>query len=110
MAEFFSSGGRSLYESLTQDSDSEATRTLIVEACRAKDRLDRLNALTSGEADSWCRIFTDSNGGELTLKIDTALTEQRQLSTVFRQLLNEISERQGGGDDDSDDSDPLGGF
>lgn len=110
MAEFFSTGGQALYESLTQDSDSEATRTLIVEACRAKDRLDRLYALTSGEVDSWCRIFMNGTDGELVLKMDTAVSEQRQLSTVFRQLLNEISERQGGGDDDSDDSDPLGGF
>lgn len=86
-------GGRSLYDSLMLPSDDVATKSLIVEAARAKDRLDRLNRITSGEEEVWCRIFTGE--GEMILKLDTAVSEHRQLTTAFRQVLSEIQRRQG---------------
>lgn len=91
--EEFGPGGAALKESLDAPGDDAATRALIVEACRAKDRLDRLNLITSGDESAWCRIFTGE--GEVVLKLDTAVSEQRQLTTVFRQLLAEIQRRQG---------------
>lgn len=91
--EEFGPGGAALKASLDSPNDDAPTRALIVEACRAKDRLDRLNRITSGDEDVWCRIFTGE--GEIALKLDTAVSEQRQLTTVFRQLLAEIQRRQG---------------
>ena len=98
----FGAGGQELFDDLTTDFDDASTSALIVEAARTKDRLDRLHRLTSGDEDAWCRVITPE--GELVLKLDSAVAEQRQLSTVFRQLLAEIQRRQGdrstGGEDD----------
>ncbi|WP_018024096.1 hypothetical protein [Corynebacterium ulceribovis] len=93
MPEEFGPGGRLLHADLAQGTDDAATSALIIEAARTKDRLDRLNRITSGDEDVWTRVFTGE--GELVLKLDTAVSEQRQLSTVFRQLLAEIQRRQG---------------
>lgn len=92
-ADGFGPGGKALWASLNSAGNDAATGALVVEACRAKDRLDRLDRITSGDEDAWCRIFTGE--GELVLKMDTAVSEQRQLTTVFRQLLAEIQRRQG---------------
>lgn len=102
--EQFGPGGEALKASLEAPGDDAATRALIVEACRAKDRLDRLNRISSGDEDVWCRIFTGE--GELVLKLDTAVSEQRQLTTVFRQLLSEIQRRQGDRSSEGE-ADPL---
>lgn len=90
----FAPGGQALYDALYSPDDEQSTVALIVEACRAKDRLDKLNRLTSGDEDAWCRVFAGDFEGELVLKLDTAVSEQRQLATVFRQLLSEIQRRQ----------------
>lgn len=86
-------GGQALLDALTAPHDDAVTSTLVLEAARTKDRLDRLNRLTSGDEDAWCRVLTVE--GELVLKLDSAMSEQRQLTTVFRQLLSEIQKRQG---------------
>jgi hypothetical protein len=52
-------------------------------------------------------VFTGE--GELVLKLDTAVSEVRQLSTVFRQLLTEIQRRQGNGGG-ADEEDGLAGL
>lgn len=91
----FGPGGSKLFDDLSSDADSPAVEALIVEAARTKDRLDKLHRITAGDSDTWTRIFTGE--GEVVLKLDTAVSEQRQLSTVFRQLLAEISRRQSGG-------------
>lgn len=91
--EEFGAGGRDLIRGLSTPQDDVSTRSLIVEAARAKDRLDKLSLITSGDVDAWCRIFTAE--GEVVLKLDTAVSEQRQLATVFRQILSEIQRRQG---------------
>lgn len=89
----FGAGGQALFDDLTSDSNDASTAALVVEAARTKDRLDRLNRLTAGDADAWAHVVTVE--GEIVLKIDSAVAEQRQLSTVFRQLLAEIQRRQG---------------
>lgn len=107
MPEDFGPGGQRLYDQLTVGDWDVSTVALIVEAARAKDRLDRLARITSGDEDTWSRIFTGE--GELVLKLDTAVSEQRQLSTVFRQLLAEIQRRQGDGVSDGEE-DGLAGL
>lgn len=90
--EDFGEGGEELFDALSTPLDDAPTQALIVEACRAKDRLDKLSAITRGDEDVWCRVFEAE--GEVVLKLDTAVSEQRQLATVFRQLLSEIQRRQ----------------
>lgn len=103
LTEEFGTGGSALLAGLSDERDDVSTRALIVEAARAKDRLDRLNRITSGDEDTWCRIFQAD--GEVVLKMDTAVSEQRQLATVLRQLLAEVQRRQG---DRSDEGEPDG--
>lgn len=98
----FDDGGQRLFDSLSRPTDDGPTSALIVEACRAKDRLDRLHRIVRGDVDTWTRVF--SGEGEFVLKLDTAVSEARQLSTVFRQQLADIQRRQGygGGADEED--------
>lgn len=102
----FDSGGQKLYDVLIREGEDTATEALIIEAARAKDRLDRLHRIVSGDVDSWVRIFNET--GENVLKLDSAVSEVRQLSTVFRQLLTEIQRRQGAEAGEEDDI--LGGL
>lgn len=106
----FGPGGAELYGALFRPEDEYSTTALVVEAARIKDRLDRLHSLTSGDADSWCRVFRSDFDGELVLKLDTAVSEQRQLTTVFRQLLAEIERRQGDDSGVGDGGDDLAGL
>ncbi len=103
--EEFNDGGQTLFDGLTTDFDDASTSALIIEAARTKDRLDKLHRLTSGDEDAWCRVLTME--GELILKVDSAVAEQRQLTTVFRQLLTEIQRRQGDSGIGGDEDDPL---
>lgn len=91
--EEFGPGGQSIIDDLGGGGNDAATDSLVVEAARAKDRLDRLNRITSGDEDTWTRVFQSE--GDVVLKLDTAVSEQRQLATVYRQLLAEIQRRQG---------------
>ena len=102
MPDEFEAGGQALFDDLSTAQDDASTEALIVEAARTKDRLDRLHRLTNGDVDAWCRVIEPE--GELVLKVDSAVAEQRQLTTAFRQLLAEIQRRQGdrssGGEED----------
>lgn len=98
--------GQLLAESLTEDDDPAELLAMIEEAGRIKDRLDRLDALASGERDVWMTLTElRDGGGEYKVSIDQPLQEARQLATVFRQMLAEIARRRekpGGGGGDGD--------
>lgn len=107
----FARGGRALYAALHRASDPVPVQALVVEAARIKDRLDLLHRLTAGEVSEWMRLFSgDEAGAELVVKLDSAVSEQRQLTTVFRQLLAEIQRRQGDDGSNSDEPDDLSGI
>lgn len=57
----------------------------LTEACRLKDRLDRLDALLRGDLDTWASIRERASVTEL--HIDSAASEARQCATVLKQLL-----------------------
>lgn len=63
---------------------------LLDEACRAADRLDKLDALLSGDADVWCRLTHRLQTEDYELKIDSALSEARQQASALRLLLESI--------------------
>ena len=52
MPEDFGPGGQRLYDQLMVGDWDVSTVALIVEAARAKDRLDRLARITSGDEDT----------------------------------------------------------
>jgi hypothetical protein len=62
---------------------------MVEESARIADRLERLDALLSGERSAWAtvRICRD---GFAELKVDNALQEARAQATTLRGLLAEI--------------------
>ena len=64
---------------------------LLDEACRMADRLDKLDALLAGDADTWCELRDSRFDNEPVLVINSAMSEARQTATALRQLIHEIS-------------------
>jgi len=94
--------GRELVDSLTEPGDPPSLTALVVEAGRIVDRLDSLHAVLSGDTDTWVRLV-EGRDGEITVRVDSALTEARQQATVLRQLLDAIAKRRTPGAEDDDD-------
>lgn len=84
--------GKAVYEALVQPGMDFADLSLCEEAGRLRDRLDRLQKIISGDEEDWARIVKTS-GETLVLRIDGALLEARQLTTVYRQLIGDIKRR-----------------
>lgn len=84
--------GKAVYEALVQPGMDFADLSLCEEAGRLRDRLDRLQTIISGDEEDWVRIVK-TNGETLVLRIDGALLEARQLTTVYRQLIGDIKRR-----------------
>lgn len=100
--------GDDLVDELCQAGDSADMTALIVQAGRIKRRLDRLNELIDGEDDVWLRLkLPRSQEGVIEVRVDSAMQETRQLETVFRQTLAEITRRRGDDDGPADDEDDL---
>lgn len=107
--ETFEVGGRKLYDGLENPQDPEDVHALVVEACRVKDRLDRLNRMATRDDNEWGRVLpVKDSETEFVLEIGNVLREQRQTEIVFKQLLAEISRRRAAYDDD--DFDEAGGL
>lgn len=82
-----SAGGRALWRDITGDHELDAAQKVqLTEACRAKDRLDRLDAVLSGDADTWMTIVGDDIEG-FELKITGALTQANATANLLKQLL-----------------------
>lgn len=80
-------GGRSLWKSIDGDHNLNALQLVqLEEACRAKDRLDRLDAVLRGEESAWMYVSIP-DGGEAELKIDAALTQANTTANLLKQLL-----------------------
>lgn len=84
--------GRRLWRDLTDGKAIEpAQRVLIEEACRIADRLDRLDALLTGDAEDWVRLVDDRGDPERqTVVIDKPLAEARQQATALKQIIAEL--------------------
>jgi hypothetical protein len=81
-------GGRSLWKSITDDHDLDATQLVqLTEACRAKDRLDKLDSLLRGDVDTWVEVYVDPDGNPVSLRIDAALQRANDTANLLKQLL-----------------------
>lgn len=65
---------------------------LAAQAARLTDRLDVLNDLLTGSTDAWARIRLPRNESEMVLRIDNAVSEERQASNVLRQIIAKLDE------------------
>ncbi|MFE3081786.1 hypothetical protein [Nocardia tengchongensis] len=100
------SAGTRLVEALSRPSDPFSLEVLIIEAGRVADRLEKLDDLLSGGAETWARVLS-RRGDVVELNIDGGMVEARQQATVLRQLLAEIRRIRGDSGPDPDDDDPL---
>lgn len=101
--ETFERGGRDLWGHMNDPRDPADVTALVVEACRVKDRLDRLHRMSTRDDREWGRLLPTEMEGEFVLKIGDVLREQRQTETVFKQLIAEIARRRSEYDDDGED-------
>jgi hypothetical protein len=81
-------GGRALWKAIDGAHTLDAAQLVqLTEACRAKDRLDKLDGLLRGDADSWARLVHDLRTEDYELKIDAALTQANATANLMKQLL-----------------------
>lgn len=86
---------RRLWREEKGDELTGSRRTLLEEACRITDRLDRLDAILSGDAGEWMRFTVSDDGAEVTVTLDKALAESRQQAVALKQLLTELRQSAG---------------
>lgn len=82
------SGGRALWDAIADAHDLDATQLAqLEEACRAKDRLDKLDELLRGDLDAWLSIQEFDDGRPAVLVINSALTQANATANLMKQLL-----------------------
>ena len=84
------SGGRALWKSVTDDHTLDAVQLVqLTEACRAKDRLDKLDQILRADVDTWATLVLDihSDGQVFELRLTNALAHANATANVMKQLL-----------------------
>lgn len=85
-----SAGGRSLWKAITEAHELDAAQLVqLEEACRAKDRADKLDEVLRGDADTWMKLAVDirSDGSVYELRITNALSKATEQATLMKQML-----------------------
>ena len=83
-------GGRALWRAITDGHDLDAAqRVQLTEACRAKDRLDKLDEMLRGDVDTWSRLVVDvnSDGQIYELRVTQALDKANATANLMKQLI-----------------------
>lgn len=79
-----------MWRKITADHELDAAQQVqLEEACRAKDRLDKLDDLLRGDVDTWAKLVVDvdSNGNVFELRITQALPQANATANLMKQLL-----------------------
>jgi len=86
------SGGRALWKSITEAHEIDGPQLVqLTEACRAKDRLDKLDQLLRGDVETWATLTHDLRTEDYELKIDAALSQANATANVMKQLFGGAS-------------------
>lgn len=81
-------GGAALWRAVMTDYSIDALQEVtLLEACRAKDRLDKLDELLRGDIDVWTSITHRTQTQDYELKIDAALSAANATANLFKQLI-----------------------
>ena len=81
-------GGRNLWKSVTDAHELDAVQEVtLLEACRSKDRLDKLDEVLRGDEETWMRLIKDDRTEYHELKIDSALASANTTANLLKQLL-----------------------
>jgi hypothetical protein len=82
-----SAGGRALWKAITEAHVLDTAQEVqLLQACRAKDRLDQLDLILRADIANWAVIAEDRDG-DLNLKIDAALSQENTTANLLKQLL-----------------------
>ena len=83
----FGPGGQRLWDAITAAHELDAQQEVqLTEACRMKDRLDKLDELLRGDVGAWATI-EDFDGRPSELVISSALDKANTTANVMKQLL-----------------------
>ena len=88
MPDDFNVGGRALWDAVTEAHELDPVQLVqLTEACRAKDRLDRLDELLRGDVALWVSIVGEEGKGNLSLRVDAALDKANTTANLLKQLV-----------------------
>ena len=85
-----SAGGRALWRDITSAHELDPQQLVqLTEACRAKDRLDKLDEALRGDSNTWMKLAVDvnSDGSIYELRITNALVQANATANLMKQLL-----------------------
>ena len=81
-------GGRALWSAITEAHELDAVQQVqLLEACRAKDRCDKLDEVLRGDAELWMRLTHRTQTEDYELVVDKAFDKATQAATQLKQLL-----------------------
>ena len=81
-------GGAALWVSVVEAHTLDEVQAVqLLEACRAKDRLDKLDLLLRGDVDTWARVMHRTRTEDYELHIDDALGKANSTANQMKQLL-----------------------
>ena len=77
-----------MWDGITSSHDLDAAQLVqLTEACRAKDRLDKLDQLLRGDVEVWSRLVHSLRSEDYVLRIDAALAQANATANTMKQLL-----------------------
>lgn len=86
--ESLEAGGRALWCGIAGSFELMPEQLVqLEEACRAKDRLDRLNLILSGDVDTWVRLVHRTRTEDYEVVVDDALGKANATANLMKQLL-----------------------
>ncbi|OCB44735.1 hypothetical protein A5721_18875 [Mycobacterium vulneris] len=88
-------------DQLGRAGDPVGTTILVRQAARVADRIERIDELLTGDAKAWARVGIprlDTDGGRVVVevRVDDLVKEERQQTTLLRNLLAEIHRQRSG--------------
>lgn len=88
-------------DKLARDGDAVGLTVMIRQAARVADRIERIDAVLSGDADAWIRVGiprSDDKRGRIVVEVHVAdlVKEERQQTALLRTLLSEIHRQRSG--------------
>lgn len=83
-------GGVALWTALATDAMPEHLVALLTEACRARDRLDKLDRILAGDVGTWLELRADFDGDSTYVHVDGALLKANTTAGVLKNLLDKI--------------------
>lgn len=81
-------GGVELWTTVTEAHDLDITQVVqLTEACRMKDRLDKLDEVLRGDVDVWARLVHRTRTQDYELRIDDAAKYANTTANHLKQLI-----------------------